>query len=379
MKIAQVTPWGHHYPSGSAISCYQISRRLAEHFEVHVFSSNIGNHKNPESIKNLYLHPARAYATFWNMNPLANVFTGLVEGNFDIIHVHSYIFFVSNMAALARLFKRRSKYILQFRGGLDFSGDSHKFHRGRIWAKEKIYDRTLGYFTVKLADKVFSVSKNDIAIIQRKFGVKRVEWVPNGVDTNLFLPAKEKPSQPVVTYIGKLEKWKGIDTLQKSFEIIRQKVRNVKFRIAGSGSLEASLRATDLPIEFLGPVPYEKMPEIYQQSSVVLLPSYMEGFPCTAVEAISCGVPVVATNVGDVKEIVIDKETGYVAEFGDFKKIADSAIEILLDGELRRRLGQNGRAHVEKNFSYDVIIPKIIREYEKCLKGSLSEDADITR
>jgi glycogen(starch) synthase len=367
MKIAQVTPWGHHYPSGSAISCYQISRRLAEHFEVHVFSSDIGNHQNPEPVKNLFLHPLHTYATFWDMNPLANVFTRLVQENFDIIHVHSYIFFVSNMAALARLFKRESKYILQFRGGLDFSGDSRNFHQRRIWAKENIYDRTLGYFTARMADKVFSVSKNDISIIQKKFGVKEVEWVPNGVDTLKFTPVKEKPNQPVVTYVGKLEKWKGVDTLVRSFEIINQQVKNVRFLVAGTGSLEASLRATGLPIEFLGSVPYEKMPEVYQRSSVVLLPSYMEGFPCTGVEAISCGVPVVATDVGDVSEIVIDKETGALAKPGDFKKIAESTIEILNNEVLRRRLGQNGRAHVEKYFSYDAIIPKIIGEYQKCL------------
>jgi glycosyltransferase involved in cell wall biosynthesis len=94
----------------------------------------------------------------------------------------------------------------------------------------------------------------------------------------------------------------------------------------------------------------------------------MEGFPCICVEAISCGVPVVATNVGDVKEIIIDKETGAGARPGDFEKIADSAIEIIKDEILRRRLGENGRAHVEKNFSYDALIPKIIGEYEKCLK-----------
>jgi glycosyltransferase involved in cell wall biosynthesis len=367
MKIAQVTPWGYHYPSGSAVSCYQISKRLAEHFEVHVFSSDIGNHQNPEPVKNLFLHPLHTYATFWDMNPLANVFTRLVQENFDIIHVHSYIFFVSNMAALARLFKRESRFVLQFRGGLDFSGDSRNFHQRRIWIKENIYDRTLGYFTARLADKVFSVSKNDISIIRKKFGIKEVEWVPNGVDTKIFVPVKDRPNQPVVTYVGKLEKWKGIDTLIKSFEIIHQQVKNVRFHIAGAGSLEASLRATGLPIEFLGSVPYEKMPEVYQTSSVVLLPSYMEGFPCTAVESTSCGVPVVATDVGDVKEIVIDNETGALAKPGDFKKIADSTVEILMDEGLGRKLGQNGRAHVEKNFSYDAIIPKIIGEYQKCL------------
>jgi len=369
MKIAQVTAyWGPSYPSGSGVSCYEISKRLAEHFEVHVFTSDVGNINNWEAPNNLYVHRLRTYATFWDMNPLANVFTRLLQGDFDIVHVHSYIFFLSNMAALARVFKRKSRYILQFRGGLDFSGDSRSFHPVRIWAKENLYDRTLGYFTARLADRVFSVSKNDIPIIQRKFGIKEVEWMPNGVDTEKFISAKDKPNPPVVTYVGKLEKWKGIDTLIKSFEIINKQVNNVKFLVAGTGSLEGKLRGTKLPIELLGSVPYEKMPAIYQGSSVVILPSYMEGFPCTCVEALSCEVPVVATDVGDVKEIVIDKETGALAKPGDSKGIASRTVEILKDEGLRRKLGQNGRAHVEKNFSYDALIPKIIGEYQKCLK-----------
>jgi glycogen(starch) synthase len=368
MKIAQVTAWGINYPSGSAVSCYEISKRLAEHFEVHIFSSDIGNHHHSEATGNLHIHTLRTYATFWDMNPLANVFTRLLGENFDIVHVHSYIFFLSNMAALARMFKRKSRYVLQFRGGLDFSGDRRHFHGGRIWAKENVYDRTLGYFTAKLADKVFSVSKNDISIIRKKFGIKEVVWVPNGVDTDLFIPLKDKVNQPVVTYVGKLEKWKGIDTLVNAFRMIYQQVKNVKFQIAGTGSLEGSLRATGLPMEFLGSVPYQQMPEIYQRSSVVLLPSYMEGFPCTAIEASSCGVPVVASDIGDVKEIVIDKETGALVQPGDFERIALNTIEILTNESLGRRLGQNGRTHVDKNFSYEAIMPKIIGEYEKCLK-----------
>ena len=368
MKIAQVTAyWGPNYPSGSGVSCYEISKRLAEHFEVHVFTSDIGNPNKLNTVDKLFIHPLHTYATFWNMNPLANVFTRLLQSDFDVIHVHSYIFFLSNMAALARIFKRKSRYILHFRGGLDFSGDSRNFHPMRIWAKENIYDRTLGYFTAKLADCVFSVSKNDIPIIQRKFGIKEVKWMPNGVDTEKFISAKDKPNPPVVTYVGKLEKWKGIDTLIKSFEMINKQVKNVKFLVAGTGSLEGSLRAAKLPIELLGSVPYENMPAIYKRTSVVILPSYMEGFPCTCVEALSCEVPVVATDVGDVKEIIIDKETGAIAKPGDSEEIASRTIEILKDEGLRRKLGQNGRAHVEKNFSYDVLMPKIIREYQKCL------------
>ncbi|MBT9147710.1 MAG: N-acetyl-alpha-D-glucosaminyl L-malate synthase [Syntrophomonadaceae bacterium] len=368
MKIAQVTAyWGPAYPTGSGVFCYEISKRLAKQFEVDVFTSSIGNFNNPSNVGNLHVHPLHTYATIWDMNPVANVFTKLLRNDFDIIHVHSYIFFLSNMAALARLFKRKSRYILHFNGGLDFSGDSQSFHPGRIWAKEHVYDKTLGYFTTKLADRVLSASKSDIPIIRRKFGTKEVKWIPNAVDTERFVPVADKPNPPVVTYVGKLERWKGIDTLIKSFEIINTQVKNVKFLVVGTGSLEGKLREARLPIEFTGPVPYDEMPKIYQRTSVLVLPSYMEGFPVTCIEALSSEVPVIATDVGDTREIVLDGETGFLAKSGDSEKIASHIIKILNDKGVGEKLGKKGRVHVEKNFGYKAVTERIIEEYEQCL------------
>jgi glycosyltransferase involved in cell wall biosynthesis len=370
MKIAQVTAyWGPDYPSGSGVSCYELSKRLAENFEVHVFTSSTGEINNGETPDNLHVHRLKTYAAIWDMNPVADVFTQLLRNDFDIVHVHSYIFFMSNMAALASIFKRQFKYILHFRGGLDFTGNTQNFHPGRIWAKEKIYDKTLGYFTTKLADKVLSVSKSDIPIIKSKFGIKEVEWMPNAVDTKKFISANGRLKSPVVTYVGKLEKWKGIDTLIKSFEIINKQVKDVRFVIAGTGSLESELRQADLPIELLGAVTYEKMVEVYQEASAVILPSYMEGFPVTCVEALSCEVPVVATDVGDVRETIIDGVTGFVTQPGDYTTIASRVVKMLEDEDLRRKLGRSGRAHVEKNFSYETLTARILREYEDCLKS----------
>jgi len=369
MKIAQVTAyWGPAYPTGSGVFCYELSKRLAKQFDVHVFTSDTGNFNNLSNLPNLHLHPLHTYAVIWNMNPVANVFTRLLQGDFDIVHVHSYIFFLSNMAALARLFKSNSKYILHFHGGLDFPNGTRSFHPGRIWAKEHVYDKTLGYFTTKIADRVLSASKNDIPIIQRKFGVREVEWIPNAVDTETFNCTQDKPDSPLVTYVGKLEQWKGIDTLIKSFKIIYREVKDVKFLVVGSGSLEGKLRELNLPIEILGSVPYSEMPEIYRRTSVLILPSFMEGFPCTCVEALSCQVPVIASDVGDVKEIVVDGVTGFLTECGDTEATASRTIEILRSKDLQKKLGENGRAYVKKTFSYDAVTAKMLEEYRKCLK-----------
>lgn len=373
VKIAQVAAyWGPAYPTGSGVFCYEVSKRLARHFEVHAFTSRIGNFANANNGDGIKLHPLRTYGTVWNMNPVADVFSQLMRQDYDIVHVHSYIFFMSNMAALARLFKRNTRYVLHFHGGLDFTDDLRQAHPGRIWAKERIYDRTLGYFTTRMADSLLSVAKNDIPIVARKFGRTDVTWMPVAVDTDIFSPIGEPPDTPVITFVGKLEAWKGIDTLLKAFRIVHDKVKDVRLVVVGTGSLAGKLAESGLPIEFLGPVPYAEMPDVYRMSSVLVLPSYMEGFPVTCVEALSCRVPVVSTEVGDVAEVVIDGQTGFLARPGDHEYIASRLVDIVSDRDLQMRLGRNGREHVLRNFGYDTIVDMLLKEYEKCLGQKLA-------
>ena len=356
--------WGPAYPTGSGIYAYEVARRLAEQGnEVHVYTSSVGNFSETKYPDNLHVHVLRTYGVVWNMNPVANVLTELLYKDFDIVHVHSYIFFMSNMTALARVFKN-FKYILHFHGGLNYS-EAKMFYPWRVWAKEKVYDKTLGWFTVKMADKVLSVAKSDIPIIKKKFGVD-AEWIPIGVCTEKFNYV-EKDSK-IVTYIGKLEKWKGIDVLIDVFKTVYNEVKDVEFMIVGDGSFASKLKSIKLPIRFIGHVPHNRMPEIYHKTAISVLPSYMEGLPTICMESLACGVPVVATDVGDTREIIINGKTGFLVKPGDSKAMATKIIELLEDDNLRKLMGKEGRKHIEENFSYDIIIRKICKVYEKCLR-----------
>jgi glycosyltransferase involved in cell wall biosynthesis len=366
MKIAMVTAfWGPAYPTGSGVYAYELARRLAEQGnEVHVYTSSVGNFKEIKHNDNLHIHTLRTYGMVWNINPVADVFTKLLREDFDVVHVHSYIFFLSNMTALARYFKN-FKYVLQFHGGLNFSEDTRKFHPFRVWAKENIYDKTLGSLTVKKADKVLSIAKSDIPVIKKKFGVD-AEWMPNAVCTDKF--SYSETDSKVVTYVGKLEKWKGVDVLIDVFRIIHKAIKNVKFMVVGDGSLISKLKNSDLPVKLMGHIPHDRMPDVYHQTAVSVLPSYMEGSPTTCIESLSCGVPVVATDVGDTREIVVDGKTGHLVKPGDAEAMASKIIELLEDDDLRGRMGKDGRKHVEENFSYDTIVMKMFEVYESLIE-----------
>ena len=76
----------------------------------------------------------------------------------------------------------------------------------------------------------------------------------------------------------------------------------------------------------------------------------------------------VASDVGDMEEIVVDGETGFLTKPGDAEEIAFHVTRILKDVGLGKKLGEEGRAHVKQNFNYDAVVEKVITEYEKCLK-----------
>jgi len=362
LKIAMVTAfWGPAYPTGSGVYAYQLSRRLAEMgHDVHVYTSQIGNFNGNLYPPNLHLHPLRTYGMMWDMNPIANVFPRLLDERFDVVHVHSYIFYMSNLAALARAV-RNFGYVLNFHGGLNHKVMNDGSYSRRIWIKENIFDRTIGRLTVKLADKVLTVSRSDIPLIQDCFGVIP-EYIPNAVCTEDFSYCQN--DSRTVTYVGKLEKWKGLEELIGVFKIVHDQMDDVRFRVVGNGSLSEKLKRSNLPLDIVGYVPHLNMPKVYGESAVTILPSYMEGSPTVCMESLSCGTPCVATNVGDTPEIVMDGKCGYLANPGDVNTFAERIIGLLQDSGLRKRMGAAGREHVMRNFSYESVVEKMLHVYD---------------
>lgn len=326
--------------------------------EVHVLTSRTGNFPQMKLPDNLHLRILRTYDMLWSMNPVANAFPILLREDFDVVHVHSYLFLMSNSAAAARML-RRFRYVLNFHGGISHNGmPSSCAHK--MWVKDHIFDRTLGRATVKMADSVVSVSKSDIPQIAKTFGVS-AQYVPNAVSTEKFNPAEN--GSRVITYVGKLEHWKGADQLLAIFKKVNEEVGDVKFRVIGDGSMAGMFRRSNMPLELTGHVPHENMPAFYQDSAASVLPSYMEGAPTTCMESLACGVPCVATRVGDTPEIVTDGKTGFLVDPGDIDASAGHLIELLEDDTLRRRMGARGRQHVLDNFSYDKVVRQMLRIY----------------
>jgi glycosyltransferase involved in cell wall biosynthesis len=137
----------------------------------------------------------------------------------------------------------------------------------------------------------------------------------------------------------------------------------------GSERTNAEHRARCLGISdrcsFVGKQP--KIVDYLSAADVLLLPSEQESFGLAALEAMACEVPVVASRVGGVPEVVTDGETGFLSAVGDVDKMAQDAAKLLLDKDLRFEMGKRARESAVSRYRTDLVIPQYIDFYERVL------------
>jgi L-malate glycosyltransferase len=125
--------------------------------------------------------------------------------------------------------------------------------------------------------------------------------------------------------------------------------------------------------EFVGKQP--KIADYLGVADVSLLPSDMESFGLAALEAQACEVPVVASRVGGIPEVINDGETGFMSDVGDTEKMSDDVLKLLNDEDLRQSFGKRGRELAVSRYSSEKIIPQYIAFYEKILQNAKSAGA----
>ena len=129
-----------------------------------------------------------------------------------------------------------------------------------------------------------------------------------------------------------------------------------------------SLNFPNLPSSFngiiFGLVPHEKIPTILSKTSVLVLPSYTEGLPTVCLEALASEVPIVASNVGGISEVVLDGETGYLVSQITPHLFAEKVLKLLANEPLRNKMGKRGRKLVEQFYNWNYVIEKTEKIYE---------------
>ena len=216
------------------------------------------------------------------------------------------------------------------------------------------------------------------------FSGSKIYQIPNGVDIDLFKPAgsSEKqelrrelglPGEKIVTYAGRLEAGKGVETLLAGWENVSQKFPQAHLLILGDGRLKYDLKASLYGKTYrdgvLMPGQVEDITKYLRSSDVFVLPSMAEGMSNALLEAASCGLALVATAIGGTTELIVHGRNGLLVPAGDAQALADQIVLLLGNEQEMVTLGQTARQDVTNSYSLNTIAGKYADLYENIAEG----------
>ena len=242
---------------------------------------------------------------------------------------------------------------------------------------DRAYLRTTQY-SIERSDVVTAVSRYLADYTVNEMGVAQdIRVVPNMVDHTRFAPRElpelrlryAHPDERLVVHVSNFRPVKRTPDVVRIFERVAKVGARLLMIGDGPDRPEAVALAAELGlggrVSFLGSFP--RIEDLLGVSDLFLLPSSQESFGLAALEAMASGVPVVASRVGGVPEVVIDGETGVLCELGDVEGMAEAAVRLLTDPALYKRFAEAARRRAVETFSETQVTPRYEKVYEVAL------------
>lgn len=226
------------------------------------------------------------------------------------------------------------------------------------------------------SNKITAVSPN-VSQELSAYGLdpKTITIVGNAVDDEFFKPHSSKiKSLPYILFVGVLRSGKGVFEIIKCAKIVTDKHPDARFIVCGDGPLMRTLRLEALKIGlqkqiiFLGYVNRGRLIQLYQISSVLFHPSYHEGLSTVVLEAMSCGLPVVANDIPGNRTVISSGINGVLVTDKSPESMANSILKLLNDENLRINIGTAARNTIKNGYSWNKNVDKIIECYDELLK-----------
>jgi glycosyltransferase involved in cell wall biosynthesis len=232
-----------------------------------------------------------------------------------------------------------------------------------------------------LTDKYIAVTRHIGQLTKQTFAMNNARFtvIYNGVDTRVFAPnpASDRRNN-MILYAGSIHPRKGIFELFEAMRLVFRQYPAAQLILAGRLTEDSSEIQKDLlsripdefhtSVQFLGNVPFKKMPELYNHATLAVFPSLAEAFGLTCAEAMACGTPVVMTSRASGPEIVEDKISGMLADPKKPAELADAILRVLDDAELRESLSCNAVRQVRERFALPVIIQQNMHFYQNLIQ-----------
>lgn len=257
-----------------------------------------------------------------------------------------------------------------------FSGDvtQHKgVKKGYIFLRNKLYSRFIKKITC-VSDYVLERDKSIIGMdptkLMRSYPGVCLERFRPSANATIFRQELNIPKDAfVISSVAHLIKEKGIDYLLKAAKIIVDNHNDVYFLIVGTGKEENELKALTSELGIVEKVRFlgsrDDSEKILSISEVFVCPSlWLEAFGLTNIEAMACGIPVIASKVGGIPEIIEDNITGILVNTKDSQALADAMERLYSDPELRKSMGQRSLERATEHFDLDRAVNEIISIYK---------------
>lgn len=367
------------YPSsgGSGIVATELGLALAHRgWQVHFITYAL-----PVRLKgyeeNIYFHEVQTdnYPVFhhppYTLSLAAKIAEVAETHGLDVIHVH-YAIPHATCAYLARqmLLPRRLPVVTTLHGtDITLVGVQPSFHK-------------VTRFSIEQSDRVTAVSEFLRQRTIESFGVGRaIEVIPNFVDTDRFHPRVvgtprcffRRGDRKVILHASNFRPVKNLPSVVRAFAAMRREVP-AQLVLVGDGperfpTIELVRQlGLESDVSFLGV--QDGMEELLVQADLVLLPSEHESFGLTALEAMSSGVPVIATDRGGTTEVMEHGRSGFLIDPHDIDAMAEAGLSVLRDPQYQRKIGSAARAHAILHFGQEAVVDRYERLYEEVIRDA---------
>lgn len=364
-------------PGGSGIVAVELGKSLARlghkvHFITNGIPSRLGRFD-----ENIYLHKVETgeYPLFQQSNPyslsLAVKIREVAEQyDLDLVHVHYAIPHAASAFLAKEMLKPKILKTITTLHGTDIT---------LVGVMPSFYAITR--FIISASDAITSVSEFLRRQTIEEFKIeKRIDVINNFVDSNEFRPVVDPVirkrlapnGERLVIHVSNFRKVKNLPVVVEVFSEVRKEIQARLVLVGDGPELEAVERqVAQLGIRddviFMGD--REFIADILPVGDVFLLPSKHESFGLAALEAMSCGVPVVGSDVGGLHEVIVDGVTGFMCDPQDIGYMKTLVLRLLRNEDFRRSIGEKARARAVQNFSRERVVNEYLDMYHRVLEG----------
>ena len=369
--------YSQYWCGGSGNVAYNLATHMAlRGHEISIFTTSIDSNASTEQYENIDIYRHSTNFRIKNSSMSLSMFLNATKYKVDIVHAH--LTNSVNEFIIPRYTKRKNIPLL-----VTYHGDPEKNMGGFI------YKTGVSFYAKYVLDNVLSradliISPSEYYIDESGFLGKyrdKIVVIPNGINIKDFdiayskKESRKKLGLPfdgnIILFVGTLSLFKGPDVLLKAMPKVIKNIPNAKLVFVGSGPMKEGLEmqsrklGVERHVKFTGFVEESLKPSYYKAADVFCLPSTMitESFGIVNLEAMACGVSIVASKIGGIPDVVKDMENGLLVPPKDSNALADAIIYLLENEDQREKMGKNGRKKVE-DYSWE----RIAEETEKIYK-----------